>query len=97
MLGRRALLVVLLVVFHVGLATTAALQSIDFAWAPSYFDDDDGDFLPALLFEQLPTLVVPTAAWIPALALFATVVTSAPRRASRLEPACVRFRAPPGL
>ena len=91
--ARRALLVVLLVVFHAGLAATAAFLSIDFAWAPSYFDDDDGDFLPVLLAEQVPTWPDP-AAWVPALTLVATVAAWAPRGGARLA-GRVRFRAPP--
>ena len=93
--GRRALLVILLVLFHVGLAATATLLSIDFAWAPSYFDDDDGDFLPLLLAEQMPALLDPAAAWTPALVLLAAVAARAPRAGPRLAATRVRFRAPP--
>jgi hypothetical protein len=95
MLGRRALVVMVLVLFHVGLAATATLLSIDFAWAPSYFDDDDGDFLPLLLAEQTPARLDPTAAWTPALILLAAVAACAPRPGSRLTATRVRFRAPP--
>jgi hypothetical protein len=96
MFGRRALLVALLVVFHIGLAATATLHSIDFAWVPSYFDDDDGDFLPLLLVEQMPARLNPGAtAWMPSLTLLAAVIACAPRGASRLAGARVRFRAPP--
>lgn len=95
MLGRRALVVILLILFHVGLAATATLLSIDFAWAPSYFDDDDGDFLPLLLAEQMPARLDPTAAWTPALILLAAVAACAPRPGSRLAATRVRFRAPP--
>jgi len=93
--GRRALLVLLLVTFHVGLAATAALHSVDFAWAPSYFDDDDGDFLPLLLSEQVPALVDPAGGWMPILMLVAAVAACAPGGGSRLGAARVRFRAPP--
>ena len=58
MLGARTLVAVL-VLFHVGLATAATFHTADFAWVPSYFDDDDGDFLPLLLSEQMPVLVDP--------------------------------------
>jgi hypothetical protein len=95
MLGRRALVVMVLVLFHVGLAATATLLSIDFAWAPSYFDDDDGDFLPLLLAEQMPGRLDPTAAWTPALILLAAVAACAPRPGWRLATTRVRFRAPP--
>ncbi len=95
MLRGRALVVVLLVVFHVGLAATASLQSVDFAWAPSYFDDDDGDFLPLLLSERAAALVDPAAGWTPGLTLFAALAARQPRGRSRLAAARVRFRAPP--
>lgn len=95
MLGRRTLLVILLVLFHVGLAATATNLSIDVAWAPSYFDDDDGDFLPLLLAEQMPALLDPAAAWTPALILLAALAGCTPRAGSRLAAARVRFRAPP--
>lgn len=95
MLGRRAVLVLLLVLCHVGLATAATLHAVDFAWAPSYFDDDDGDFLPLLLSEQVPALVAPAAGWMPSLTLLAAVAACAPRGGSRLAAARVRFRAPP--
>jgi hypothetical protein len=65
------------------------------AWAPSYFDDDDGDFLPLLLAEQMPALLEPGAGWAPALTLLAAVATCAPRAGSPLAVARVRFRAPP--
>ena len=96
MLGRRALLAALVVVFHVGLAATATLLSIDFAWGPSYFDDDDGDFLPRLLVEQMPARLDPgAAAWMPSLALLTAVIAWTPPGASRVGAARVRFRAPP--
>jgi hypothetical protein len=96
MRGRRVLLVLVLVVFHVGLAATATLLSIDFAWAPSYFDDDDGDFLPLLLVEQMPARLDPgAAAWMPCLTLLSAVIAWTPRGAARDAAARVRFRAPP--
>jgi len=55
MLRGRTLVVVFLVVFHVGLGATASLLSADFAWAPSYFDDDDDDFLP-LVTKRVPVV-----------------------------------------
>lgn len=86
------MLVAVLLVFHVGLAATATLLSVDFAWAPSYFDDDD--FLPWLLAEQVPIVVNP-AIWAPALALVTAVAAWAPRGGARLAAARIRFRAPP--
>ncbi|HWO05423.1 MAG TPA: hypothetical protein VNQ54_11545, partial [Methylomirabilota bacterium] len=78
MLGARTLVAVL-VLFHVGLLTAAAVQSADFAWVPSYFDDDDGDFLPLLLSEQMSALIEPARGWMPALIVLAAVVGWRPR------------------
>jgi hypothetical protein len=94
MLGARTLVAVL-VLFHVGLLTAAAVQSTDFAWVPSYFDDDDGDFLPLLLSEQMSALVEPARGWMPALIVLAAVLGWRPRPRPYLVAAPVRFRAPP--
>jgi len=94
MLGARTLVAVL-VLFHVGLLTVAAVQSVDFAWAPSYFDDDDGDFLPLLLSEQMSALVEPARVWMPALIVLAAVVGWRPRTRPYLVAVPARFRAPP--
>jgi hypothetical protein len=94
MLGARTLVAVL-VLFHVGLATVATFHTADFAWVPSYFDDDDGDFLPLLLSEQIPALVDPGRGWAPALIVLATIVGWRPPSRPRLAAARVRFRAPP--
>ncbi|HEY7654046.1 MAG TPA: hypothetical protein VIG07_14585 [Methylomirabilota bacterium] len=95
MLRGRALLVLLLMTFHVGLAATASLQSVDWAWAPSYFDDDDGDFLPLLVSERAAAVVDPAAGWTPALTRFAAPAAREPGGRSRLDATHVRFRAPP--
>jgi hypothetical protein len=94
MLGARTLVAVL-VLFHVGLVTVAAVQSADFAWAPSYFDDDDADFLPLLLSEQMSALVEPARGWMPALIVLAAVVGWRPRTRPFLVATPARFRAPP--
>jgi hypothetical protein len=94
MLGAR-ILVTLLVLFHLGLATVATFHSADFAWVPSYFDDDDGDFLPLLLAEQMPALVGPGRGWTPALIVLAAIVGWRPPSRLRLAAARVCFRAPP--
>lgn len=94
MLGARTLVAVL-VLFHVGLATAAAVQSTDFAWVPSYFDDDDGDFLPLLLAEQMSALAEPARGWMPALIVLAAVLGWRPRPRAHLVAAPARFRAPP--
>ncbi len=95
MLGSRVIVALVLAVFHVGLVGTAALHSADFAWVPSYFDDDDGDFLPLLVSAQMPGLTGPPGWWIPALVLLAAVAAPAPSGQRRLADARVRFRAPP--
>jgi hypothetical protein len=94
MLGSRTLLAVL-VLLHVGLASAAAVQSVDFAWIPSYFDDDDGDFLPLLLSEQTPALLAPVRDWTPLLVALAALLTG--RLLGQVRPAATpaRFRAPP--
>jgi hypothetical protein len=94
MLGARVL-VALLVVFHLGLAAAATFHAADLAWVPSYFDDDDGDFLPLLLAEQMPALVDPGRGWTPALIVLAAIVGWRPPSRLRLAAARVRFRAPP--
>ena len=93
MLGRS--LVAVLVLFHVGLVTAATFHTADFAWVPSYFDDDDGDFLPLLLSEQMPALVDPGRGWAPALIVLSAIVAWRSPSRSRLAAARVRFRAPP--
>jgi hypothetical protein len=94
MLGAR-ILVTLLVLSHLGLATVATFHTADFAWVPSYFDDDDGDFLPLLLAEQMPALVDPARGWMPALIVLAAIIGWRPPSRLRLAAARVRFRAPP--
>src|SRR5262245_40831924 len=95
MLGSRVILALVLAVFHLGLVGAASLHSADFAWAPSYFDDDDGDFLPLLLAEQMPGLTVPAGSWVAALVLLAVVAMWVPSGRPRLAAARARFRAPP--
>ena len=94
MLGSRTLLAVL-VLLHVGLASAAAVQSVDFAWIPSYFDDDDGDFLPLLLSEQIPALLAPVRDWPPLLIALAAVLTGRLLGRVRSAASPARFRAPP--
>ena len=94
MLGARTLVAVL-VLFHVGLLTVAAVQSVDFAWVPSYFDDDDGDFLPLLLSEQMSALVEPARGWMPALIVLSAVLGWRPRPRPYLVAGPARLRAPP--
>ncbi|HKW92396.1 MAG TPA: hypothetical protein VJX92_10890 [Methylomirabilota bacterium] len=95
MLGRRVVLALVLAVFYLGLVGAASLHSADFAWVPSYFDDDDGDFLPLLLAEQMQGLTVSPGWWVPALVLLVAVTMWVPSGRPQLAAARVRFRAPP--
>ena len=95
MVGWRPLLVLLLASFHLGLAGTAALYPVDFAWVPSYFDDDDGDFLPLLLSEQIPALAVPPRSFTPVLSFVAAVVAEEPTGRTWVASERARLRAPP--
>ena len=72
------------------LTSAAALQSVDFAWVPSYFDDDDGDFLPLLLSEQSPALLAPVRDWTPVLIALAAILTG--RLVGRVRPAATPAR-----
>ena len=99
MLGSRTLLAVL-VLLHVGLTSAAALQSVDFAWVPSYFDDDLRNTrslarVALLLSEQSPALLAPVRDWTPVLIALAAILTG--RLVGRVRPAATpaRFRAPP--
>ena len=103
MLGARTLVAVL-VLFHVGLLTVAAGQSADFAWVPSYFDDDDGDFLPPFGGRMATGLAAPHLFnWVAeypilivlALIVLAVVLGWRPRPRPYLVAVPARFRAPP--
>ncbi len=79
------------------LAATVTLETADVAWAPSYFDGDDGDARPLPLSERLPALAGARGGAEPAAGRARGWSRSAPRpRAAReVAPARVRFRAPP--
>lgn len=94
MLGSRAVLAVL-VLLHAGLTSVAVAPSVDRAWAPSYFDGDDGDCLSLLLSEQSPALLAPVRDRTPVLLALAVVPIG--RSMGRVCPAALpaRVRAPP--
>ncbi len=48
MVRRPTLLSGLLVLFYLALIGTVSFSTFDHAWSPSYFDDDDDDFLPLI-------------------------------------------------
>ena len=79
---RRTLVVLGLALLHLALAATVTLETADVAWAPSYFDGDDGDTAPLPLSERLPALAGAAGGMIPLLAALAV-------------PARVRSRARP--
>jgi hypothetical protein len=84
----------LLLGFYLALAGNAAFSTPDFSWSPSYFDDDDDDFLP-LLTERMPVLIV---AVVPVLAIMDALTTAVLLRPSThplLAPPRSRLRAPP--
>jgi hypothetical protein len=92
---RRTLVVLGLALLHLVLAATVVLECADVAWAPSYVDGDDRDARPLPLSERLPAPVGAPGGVIllpAALALVAARPSASPRR---VEPARVRFRAPP--
>ena len=64
MVRRRALLSGLLVLFYLALIGTVSFSTFDHAWSPSYFDDDDDDFLP-LVTQQIPVVTFDILPLIP--------------------------------
>lgn len=91
----RTLVVVGLALLHLILAATVTLETADVAWAPGYFDGDDGDSTPLPLSERLPALAGAAGGLIPLLAALAVVTGPPPAGPRRAAPARVRFRAPP--
>jgi hypothetical protein len=64
----RALLCGLMVLFYLALIGTVSFSTFDYAWTPSFFDDDDDDFLPlvtkrvpVVTFDILPPIPLPSA------------------------------------
>jgi len=55
MVRGRGLLCGLLVLFYLALIGTVSFSTFDYAWTPSYFDDDDDDFLP-LVTKRVPVV-----------------------------------------
>src|SRR5882672_3369311 len=80
---RRTLVVLGLAMLHLALAATVTLETADVAWAPSYFDGDDGDTAALPLSERLPALAGAAGGMIALLAALAVVATrprAGPRR-----------------
>jgi hypothetical protein len=92
---RRTLVALGLTLLQLVLAATVTLETADVAWAPSYFDGDDGDARPLPLSERLPALAGSACGWTPLLAALAVVAVRRPTGGRRVAPARVRVRAPP--
>lgn len=92
---RRTLVVVGLALLQLILAATVTVETADVAWAPGYFDGDDGDSAPLPLSERLPALASPAAGLIPRLVALAAAAAPPPAGPRRIAPARIRFRAPP--
>jgi hypothetical protein len=92
---RRTLVVLGLALLHLALAATVTLETADVAWAPSYFDRDDGDTAPLPLSERLPALAGAADGMIPLLAALAVLATRPGAGPRPGAPARVRSRAPP--
>ena len=65
MVWRWAFLCGLLIVLYLALIETVSFSTFDVAWTPSYFDDDDDDFLslvtnriPVVSFDVLPPILL---------------------------------------
>ncbi len=91
----RTLVLVGLALLQLILAAAVTIDTADVAWAPSYFDGDDGDSAAFALSERLPALASPAGGLIPPLAALAVVAAPPPAGPRRVAPARVRFRAPP--
>lgn len=94
---RRTLVVLGLALLHLVLAATVTGETADFAWAPSYFDGDDGDARPLPLSDRLAALIGAAGGVMPPLVALALVAVRPPAGPRRVVPARVRvrFRAPP--
>lgn len=94
MVRRRVLLSGLLVVLHLTLVATVSFSTFDFSWSPSYFDDDDYDFL-TLMTERVPLVTLEILPPIPASVTSAPIVLLGSSVRSLLPPGLSRLRAPP--
>ena len=91
----RRILAALGLVLQLLLAGTVTLETADVAWAPSYFDDDDGDARPLPLSERLPALAGSAAGRRRSWPRSRRSRSRRSRAAVEVAPAGVRFRAPP--
>ena len=91
----RTLVVLGLALLQLVLAAAGGLETADVAWAPSYFDGDDGDGGPFPLSERQPALAGAAAASPPLLVARAAPAARPRAGGLRVALAGVRFRAPP--
>ena len=91
----RRVVGLLLIAFYLVLAVGATFTLADFSWTPSYFDDDDDDFLQNLLSDHTPMLSVPPVVWFLVLGAFAAIICLRTSARSLLAPFRSRLRAPP--
>ncbi len=91
----RRVVGLLLVAFYLVLAVGATFTLADFSWTPSYFDDDDDDFLQNLLSDHTPMLSVPPVVWFLVLGAFAAIICLRTSARSLVAPFRSRLRAPP--
>jgi hypothetical protein len=86
-----------LVLLYLLLVCGAAGSTSDFSWSPSYFDNDDDDFLPLLLTEQVPLVMPIAASALPLVVAVAGVALFSARATPLLRSKGSRLRAPPLL
>jgi hypothetical protein len=91
----RRVVGLLLVAFYIVLAVGATFYLADFSWTPSYFDDDDDDFLQNLLSDHTPMLSVPSVVWFLVLGALAAIICLRTSARSLVVPSRSRLRAPP--
>jgi hypothetical protein len=92
MVRGRALLCGLLVLFYLALIGTVSFSTFDYAWTPSYFDDDD--FLP-LVTKQVPAVTFDILPLIPLSSPGAPVLQPRPSARPLLLLGLSPLRAPP--
>jgi hypothetical protein len=94
MVWRWAFLCGLLIVLYLVLLETVSFSTFDVAWTPSYFDDDDDDFLPQVT-KRVLLVTVDILPPIPVSITSAPVVLLESSARSLLLPDLSRLRAPP--
>jgi hypothetical protein len=91
---RRRFVCGLLIVLYLALIETVSFSTFDVAWTPSYFDDDDDDFLPQVT-KRVLLVTVDILPLVPVSVTSAPVVLLQSSARSLLLPDLSRLRAPP--